>query len=142
MLTKPIVRPPAMRRVQHAAIALSVPIVMALGMYIRFIVIPGEPLRAEEFAVLVGVNALWFGGPHAVVCATALWKYGLAAHVVPILWCLNAFLVAFAIWVQTQYSARDGAFIWIAYIPAALVIALAYAAYRFHRSAEINPPEA
>ena len=142
MLTKPIVRPPAMRRVQHAAIALSVPIVMVLGMYIRFIVMGGEPLRAEDFAVSVGANALWFGGPHAVVCATALWKRGLAAHVVPILWCFNAFLIAFAIWVHTQYPARDAVFIWIAYIPAALLIALAYAAYRLIRSAETNPPEA
>ena len=131
-----------MHRVQHVAIALLVPIVMALQAYIRWIVIPGEPLRGEEFAVLVGVNALWFGAPHAVVCAATLWKRGLPGHVVPILWCLNVFLVEFAIWVQTQYSARDGAFIWIAYIPAALVIALAYAAYRFHRSAKINPREA
>lgn len=79
-----------------------------------------------EAAALVAVNAIYMGIPHLLLGVLALWRSGVRRHAAPVLWCLTLYLVVFHAWVVTQFAPRDGAFIWLAYLPGSLVVLLVY----------------
>jgi hypothetical protein len=80
-----------------------------------------ELLSFKDFMILFGVNAIWMTSPHFVLILFTPYDRDIATYNVPSLWFLDVFLIGFIFWINLQFSARDSAFLWIAYFPMALL---------------------
>jgi len=116
--------------VRRLMIALLVPIGYGLVAFLKVAISSDRQINTEMFAVMFLGNALWLAVPHISVLAVTLWKQRLRSHTVSLMWLLNGYLVVFAVWTQLQFSARDAVFVWIIYVPVALVPILGYAAFQ------------
>ncbi len=111
-------------------VAMLVPIGCGLWAFLDVAVSSDRRVTTEMVAVMFLGNALWLSVPHLSVLALTLWTQKLRSHAVALLWLLNIYLLVFAGWVLTQFSARDAAFVWIIYAPVALLPVLGYAAFQ------------
>lgn len=109
---------------------MLVPIGYALWALLDVAISGDRRVTTEMVAAMFLGNALWLSVPHLLVIAVTLPIRRLRSHAVALLWLLNGYLIMFAVWVLTQFSARDAAFVWIVYVPVALVPILGYAAFR------------
>ena len=117
-----------MRPTDRILIPALVPAGIVLSMLLEA-AYSGEAVTLLEYMGFFAVNALYLGAPHLLLGVLALWRQGVRRHAVPALWCLSLYLLAFHIWVTSQFAPRDAAFIWLAYLPGSLVVVLLYWAF-------------
>jgi len=121
-------------------VAMLVPIGYGLWAFLDVAISSDRRVTTEMVAVMFLGNALWLSVPHLLVLAVTLSTQKLRSHAVAQLWPVNGYLLVFAVWVLTQFSARDAAFVWIVYAPVALVPILGYAAFQ-HLAKNHHPVE-
>ena len=107
-----------------------VPIGLALSFVLDDTVFSRKTINLELVGVFI-VNALYLGAPHLFFGVLARWRHNLSRHAIPVLWCLNLYLIAFFMWESSRFAPRDAAFIWLAYLPGSLVVLLLF--WRFPR---------
>jgi len=118
-----------MRRALLILFPILLPIGFAFHGLLDATIFRGRAVTPEAVAYMLIGNGLWMGAPHLLFGSLALWRRSLQSHVVPVLWCLSLYLVCFTMWVWTQFTSRDAAFVWIAYLPGSLVVLLVYGAF-------------